>query len=400
MSIKVPFIIVADDDSVSAQFKGLIQKVFPDANVYKYYDGIEAWEHIRSMKRRSIIISEYFIPKFSGLQILKNLRKDKHAADSYFIMVFDDKDEDSEIEILQKGADDVMKKPLNIARMITALRNSHSVYSLKESLEIETANIRQLEKELSSFVDKVREVLQITIKSRIPKSLVPSDKVVKASAWVASRFQNMDAVKMKTIITAAELCHLGRLALSDEDISKPHLKNGMVYRELMSKSPKYASEILSRISGLEEIGQILRHVYENHDGSGMPDQFRASQIPLGSKILRVILDFEEKMDETRGRVKKSMEHIYLESKRLYDYHVVALFDQYLAENRINDGNYREEGLELDKLVKGMTISRHIITRSGHKMLSGDQQLDDDKINKLKSLNKRDPIIGKVYIRKK
>ncbi|MFW6232417.1 MAG: hypothetical protein ACOC4D_00090, partial [Bacteroidota bacterium] len=58
---------------------------------------------------------------------------------------------------------------------------------------------------------------------------------------------------------------------------------------------------------------------------------------------------------------------------------------------------REYPVLKKELEVGMTISRNIITHSGLKIISSGTILNEERIEKIRSITKSDPVIGKIYV---
>ena len=201
----------------------------------------------------------------------------------------------------------------------------------------------------------------------------------------------------ETLQNAARLAYAGKLFLPEKNINDPVMINGQPKGEVMEKVPGYALEMLSNYRYLKEAANILYHIYENFDGSGIPKKIKSWQIPLGSRIIRAVLDYEEiqiKQKLTPGKAMEALEH---ESKRIYDYRIVAMLDQYNAVHSIG-GIGREKRIEKKELEPRMIISRSIITQAGMKVVAAGTQLTEEKIVTLRKMTKSDPIIGNIYIR--
>jgi len=51
-------------------------------------------------------------------------------------------------------------------------------------------------------------------------------------------------------------------------------------------------DIVSRVAGLEEIAEILRHHHERWDGTGYPRGLRGDEIPFSSRVISVADTFD------------------------------------------------------------------------------------------------------------
>lgn len=94
------------------------------------------------------------------------------------------------------------------------------------------------------------------------------------------------------IVFAGFLYNIGKMLLPDHLISKPFvaLKNDekMTYKEATVKS----ADILSTIKSLKKTAFYIRYLHERFDGKGYPDGLVGEKIPLGSRIISLVADYE------------------------------------------------------------------------------------------------------------
>jgi len=204
-----------------------------------------------------------------------------------------------------------------------------------------------------------------------------------------------DVEEKLTIELASKLVKTGRIILDDKTINEPVMTDGRLTSQDMTLIPETNNVIYSKIKGYEAVSNILKHQYENFDGTGFPEGKKTWEIPLGSRILRVVSDYYDIMKKEKNS-DTTMDKIVNEVKRLYDFNVVAYFDQYLAE--INtDGSKLEVSKELNELTEGMTLSRNILTKVGFVLLGRGTQLTNENLGKLREANSKDGIVGLPYI---
>lgn len=91
----------------------------------------------------------------------------------------------------------------------------------------------------------------------------------------------------------ASLLHdIGKIFLPDDLISK----NGDMTseeREQIRAVPKIGSALLSNIQVLKDVVPVIRHCHEAYDGSGYPDGLKEEEIPIESRILKLVDTFDE-----------------------------------------------------------------------------------------------------------
>lgn len=397
MGDELQFFIFDDDEAILAALKGYIQKMFPIADIYSAADGGEALELIRDCKKPAIFISDLFMPNVNGVQLLIQVKTNEAIKDSYFIVTGNAQDKDEAIIALKKGCDGIISKPLKVEELIDRLRSATKFMEKDRKILGQQEEIKKLNDEIESNAQRLLSLFRDFQYSRIPESKQIIEKISKATNWITKKIDRLNPIETENIKQATELSFVGRLYLPDKNILEPVMKKGILSNPLMEKVPESAFELISQIRGYEKVAEILYHVYENWDGSGISKQLQAQQIPLGSRIIRVAIDFEDLFKSTNGNYEKSMEQLYHENKRLYDFRIVTYYDQYLAEHGMSNYARKEKSISLAELKEGLTISRGITVNSGLMILGGGTNLKDEHIDKIRDIAKKDPIIGKVYI---
>lgn len=100
-----------------------------------------------------------------------------------------------------------------------------------------------------------------------------------------------DQDQLQALEAAALLHDTGKLAIPEHILNKP----GKLTRGEFEKMKEHASvgaEILSSINFPYPVVPIVRHHHENWDGTGYPDGLRATDIPVGARILAVVDCFD------------------------------------------------------------------------------------------------------------
>lgn len=393
----IPFYIVDDDETVLLTLEKLILKVFPNSRVMKGYDGLDAWEFIQKNKKPMVVISDINIPGINGLQVLAKIRGDMDCSQIYVIIMTSNSDKETNLNVLKKGADDFITKPFSVDLLVGKLRNAARMVKQYMLMNEEKRKYEILMKDLSDNSYKVKDLMVQLQNIRVLESEKILKKVLESSLWLLENLDTNAETDKKAFIVACELAYIGKLFLPEKNVNEPVMINGQPKGEIMEQVPVHAFELLNNFRVFKQSGQILYHLYENFDGSGIPKKLKAWQIPLGSRILRVTLDFEEMQLKQKLTVNKSMETLDHESKRIYDYRVVAMLDQFNAKNGIGT-NVKEVKVEKKELEPRMMITRNIITEAGMKVVASGTQLTEEKIETLRKMTKNDPIIGSIYIR--
>ncbi len=99
-----------------------------------------------------------------------------------------------------------------------------------------------------------------------------------------------DAEKEK-IRLAGVLHDIGKIGVPDRILLKPDSLTRAEWDE-MRLHTEAGFDIVSRVAGLEEIAEILRHHHERWDGSGYPRGLKGDEIPFPSRVIAIADTFD------------------------------------------------------------------------------------------------------------
>lgn len=394
------FIIIDDEETVTDSIWRLVNKIYPFAEVLVFNEALEGLSAIERQSEPCIILAGLIMQGFNGLQMLKKVKSEIKCKDSYFILVTSAQEKENNIKALQLGVDDLIFKPLAIDASVGSLRSASKIIALQKQAHEDKETIASFETELEEDRKKMIGLISMFQAMKMPDAAGRIKRVIESSKWIAQELGETEDKEIEIIENAASLCYVGRLFLPERSIYDPVMKNGIVSNPTMEKIPSYAKELLSLVRNFDAELSIIYHLFENFDGSGIPDKLIGWKIPIGSRILRVTVDFEDYYIQANKLQGKAIEMLEHESKRLYDFRVIALMDQYFAAAGGERGTLKETHVSRKELAEGMMLSRNIITESGMKIMSSGTVLTLELVDKIQAILKADPAIGKIYIMEK
>lgn len=398
MEEKLSLLIVDDDDSVLLSLEKLIRTFFKDLNIHLSEDGKSAWTMIQNEKP-NIVMSDISMPGFDGFQLCKRVRERDEFDDLYFIIMTASQDAEKKKLALNAGADDFINKPIESDSLKARLRSAIRIANMQHQIVEENKLLQDLAAVLENDVNDMTMLAVKFLQARIPSSFDSLKRIAEASLRIAEELGDFDKEGLKDIEISALLSQAGRIFLPDAKLNEPVLRNGILVDKIMSQVPNSGKEILSSVRRFSKAGEYVYHIYENIDGSGIPQQLKSWQIPLPSRIIRVALDFEEQLaasDKSPVTIIRKM-HDYVQ--RLYDQRVVVLMEHYVLDKFRDYHSPNEKAINLANLQAGMKISRSIYTIKGQKLLPEGATLTERSINQIISHNSSDPILGGVYVYK-
>lgn len=396
----IPFCIVEKSESTKNSLKKVIERIFRKSPIFTVDNGIECWELVQKFDDLMIIVANYLEDQYHTEQLVKNIRESDNPKIKNIFIIFITSNSNAELNFkaLQVGADDFINKPFLIDEVIAKFQNAFRIMHLYKTIQFHQKTIEELKEELRKDTLRMRDLLYLFECLKIPDGAERINRITEISLWIANEYDPEDENLKKLIKDAAKLCFIGRLQLPERNIGEIPTQNGYLKNEKMEKIPIFAKEIFSFFRSYEDVANVVIHIYENYDGSGLPDKLEKGNIPLASRILRVVIDYDDYFQQKKYETNKIVSMLEAESRRLYDFRVVVLLDQYLAYRASHLKVPTERSIELDELKEGMTLARNIVTDSGLKIAVAGTLLNEEAVERIKTIAKTDNIIGKIYIK--
>lgn len=128
--------LIADDDPMYRKlFETFARKLGHDPVVA--CDGEEAWEKFQQLRPR-LVLSDWMMPRLSGVDLCKRIREEKHPRRPYILLVTSLAAEENVLEGFAAGADDYVAKPFEhrifASRVGAACEAIANMVSLEEQL--------------------------------------------------------------------------------------------------------------------------------------------------------------------------------------------------------------------------------------------------------------------------
>jgi len=392
-----PYCILADNDQVACStLDKLIQKMFPSLEIIIAHDGKEALRIFDLNKHRPlVIISELKLPALDGRQLLNYIKGNKKTP-TYMIAFTVNLSQRGNLELLQSGIDDILLKPIQADQVVARLRSAmkHILLSQKlESIPDEDDIKKSTKKEMALNVSKLLN--SIIAKKGLEITPEQNKFWTEACKHIYNKMEG-DLYELAATINALKFVNVYKLFLEESKIALPVMKKGFPSHGVMEEYPGFIRQVFSYLPGLEQEREILLHIYENLDGTGIPDKMRYWHIPLGSRLLRILIEYGEALKENKDDPHKSIDNLYESAKRLYDHNIIIYLDQFLAENYPDSGE-PEESIEKNRLREGYVLSRNIITRDGLMLMPRKTKLEKQLIKTIWTKIEKEGMVGSIYI---
>jgi two-component system alkaline phosphatase synthesis response regulator PhoP len=116
-----PAILLVDDDAVNRRLARTLLES-SGFNVVEAGDGQAALDPVHAHRNLSLVVLDLEMPRVTGLDVLNSLRRSMHTAGLPVVILTGADREDTEIELMDAGADDYIRKPIDPPRFVARIR--------------------------------------------------------------------------------------------------------------------------------------------------------------------------------------------------------------------------------------------------------------------------------------
>ncbi|NOZ09168.1 MAG: response regulator, partial [FCB group bacterium] len=420
-------ILIVDDDILIHKLYSVILK--PPRYLVKTAENGRTGLEIAKEFKPDLIISDVIMPVMDGHEFCKALRSIPEFENTILLLSSSILTEAKDaVKALEGGADDYLLKPIEkdsarakidaflrikvlqdnlvdtnakLAEMISELEKSKKIIAeknqalekekavIKSSLdeksyllgELEKSNIAlaNLNTKLEQNFNHMISILTQIIEYRRPENKGHAQKVAKLSLAIGERF-DLPKEELENIQLAAFLHEIGKVGFPDTLFTKSPDDFSEHEKLLMKQYTVTGERLINEYSGLEKVARIIRHIKERVDGSGAPDHLAGNQIPLGSRILKAAIAFDDMVFDVKEEkdVSKVLQEIQGLSDTIFDSRVV----HFLVEVVSSDLSLEVERMEkiyIADIQEGMVTAQDIFTKSGIKLIPGGTTINRNMI---------------------
>jgi len=230
-----------------------------------------------------LILSDWSLPDFSGLQALK-IACDREL-DTPFIIISGSIGEESAVDALHQGASDYLLKD-RPERLPQAVRNAMEQKRLRDQRKQAEKLLLETSEELRIAYDATLQGWSSALELREYETAGHSQRVVETTLTLA-RAMGIKAEDLVHIQRGALLHDIGKMGIPDSILLKP----GPLSQDewvIMRQHPIYAYNLLSKIPFLFPALDIPNYHHKRWDGSGYPKGLKGKEIPLAARIFAVV----------------------------------------------------------------------------------------------------------------
>ena len=267
--------------------------------------------------------------------------------------------------------------------------------ALKDALaqyRLVTAERDLLNKTLSGSVKLLTDILSMVEAQSFGRAQTLRDAI----ASVAAR---LHVIHPWEIHLAVMLAPIGYVTIPPEILVKARAGQKLteVEEQMLTRVPETAARLLANIPRLEGVARIVRYQHKNFDGSAFPpDSTAGESIPLGSRLLKILLDMM-KLQANGLTQRKALDEMQ-GHEGWYDPALLAAV-RACFEGGITglvDAARLSVPMPLKELAAGMVLRSNVETRDGTLILSAGHQINDMTLERIRNFERvsgiKEPIL--------
>ena len=347
--------------------------------------GQAALEFLAAEGPVAVIVADMRMPQMDGVELLTRVRE--RYPDIVRVMLTGNADQETAVMAVNEGhVFQFLNKPCTMGVLTAALENGVRQYKLI------TAERELLEKTLNGSVRLLVDVMAMVDPVSFGDGQILRDHM-------RAYLKGINVENTWEFEMAAQLVPLGLATVPRALVEKQRAGQPLSAEEseILGRAAQNIADLLTHIPRLESVAKIVRYQQKHYDGSGGPkDQVRGDEIPIGSRILKVLGDL---VDLESQRLRKDVALSRMQERvGWYDPRVLgavfAGFDVYLSKASAGRPG---QAVGVKDLRVGQTAVADIQTITGITVVPAHSQMTPVLLLRVQTFSRYCPIQEPVYI---
>lgn len=313
-------ILCVDDETANLR---LLERLFREHyEVITASSGSEALELLQ-VHDFAVIITDQRMPAMTGMEFLK--RAAELRRQTVRMMLTGYTDAETLVEAVNSGIvyKYITKPWINSDLLATVKRSLQHYETMKAQRSLQLHNERlqgKLKATKDAFVNVISGMLDLKDEFARAHCERTRDHAISIAKEMRLDHSDIEVLGLAAYLHEIPLFRLapstarktGAFSLEEKALIEKHFEEGL--------------QIIESVPDLEVVASILRYLFENYDGSGMPHGFTQDQIPLIARIISVA-DAYDSVRRPRGNeeplsTEDALRHLLYRSGREFDPAVV------------------------------------------------------------------------------
>ena len=424
-------LLVDDEESILNSLRRLLRSQPYD--VLLATSGAQALEML-TQQPVDLVMSDARMPNMDGATLLAHVHERYPATTR--IMLTGYADPAAIIKAINEGRiDRYISKPWNDEEMLLTLRQAlehqrsererqrlerlaqvqnDQLKLLNSTLEkhvaARTAELQQTADMLDLAYEELKhsyvtgtEVFSLLANLRLPPAKQTNRQIIEL-VRAYCKMHSIDEASRRDLTMAAALYNIGKLSWTDNMMVTPSDLLRHTERDRYRDYPKQSESLLMTLDPMKDAARLILHHQERWDGSGFPDRLKGEAIPLGSRLLKLAVDFVELQRglilERQMNSDEALLYLRQYAGKLYDPELVEDFIQvcaaFLSDVVLADPDVKVLGTR--ELAAGMVLARNLNADNGMLLLNAGKVLSELLVDKLISFEAMEGGKYKVFVK--
>ncbi len=353
---------VDDEESILRGFQLNLRK---DFELHLASDGVEGLEIFEKEGGFALVLSDMRMPRMNGAEMLAEIKKRDHEVST--ILLTGHTDFDSAMAAVNDGnVFRMLSKPCPPERLIKVLNDGLEQYDLIRSKRI------LLDQTLRGAVDALAESLSTA------KPLF-FGRVQRVRRMANELAMKQDVPNAWRVDVASVFSQLAYLALPENVTEDVYYRRDLSkeVKALLAKFPEDTRNILNKIPGLEEVGEILKSV----DVQYRFEEEKEDGVRLAASILKVALDFD--YYEEQGYNRSIIVSTLKERNKDYDPKITQSLSDLIV---IAEETSTLQEIKIDDIDIGMRLSQELKLDDGFLIAAAGTDVDRQLLKVIRNYN--------------
>ena len=282
--------------------------------------------------------------------------------------------------------------------------------TLEKHVAARTAELQQTADMLDLAYEELKhsyvtgtEVFSLLANLRLPPAKQTNRQIIEL-VRAYCKMHGIDEASSRDLTMAAALYNIGKLSWTDNMMVTPSDLLRHTERDRYRGYPKQSESLLMTLDPMKDAARLILHHQERWDGSGFPDRLKGEAIPLGSRLLKLAVDFVELQRglilERQMNSDEALLYLRQYAGKLYDPELVEDFIQvcaaFLSDVVLADPDVKVLGTR--ELAAGMILARNLNADNGMLLLNAGKVLSDLLVDKLISFEAMEGAKYKVFVK--
>jgi response regulator RpfG family c-di-GMP phosphodiesterase len=403
----LPSVLLLDDEQ---EVLNALQRVLRnDYQVHAFTDANTALEFFQNSPTQ-IVISDMKMPKINGAEFLSRIVDINNRCKRVVLTGYADTElakqainEGKISAYLTKPWENVELKA-TLTTLIDELRTENKKLSIIKHLKLDNKrlsanqtsmvkvanfiqtdhdNIVNQQQKLSTLNNELLQLSANLVAMQTQDTSGHTFRVAQQSKMLASRMGLVEPQRVHVYL-AGLFYRIGICSLSSSLVNAPWYKMSAQEKLMWMKFPQTSAEIINSVSSLTPSAKIVRHIYEHFDGTGIPQHLSGDDIPIASRILAIVIQFDLLVSgKISAQCLSPQEAMIIMKKSLGSLFDSKIFTQFVG---MLTAPLATENLEIAKsigeLQPGMILAQDIQNHEKHKLLNEKTVLSQGHIDSL------------------